>query len=98
MFASPRTLAWTPGTKGKVVGTPSYTPMQNAKECQAQADNLKGIIVLMRPARPIALADKPLFRRLTSEELAEEERSTGTETAPDVPAYLRRPPLPGAKA
>jgi len=71
--------------------------MQNARECQAQAHTLKGKIVLMRPARQLAIGDKPLFRRLTAEELAEEERLTGAETNPDVPAYLRRPPLPGAK-
>ena len=81
-------LAWAPGTKGKVVGTPSYIPMQNASECQAQVDNLKGKIVLMRPPRQLGLADKPLFRRLTAAELAEEESVTGTEMSdmPGVPS------------
>jgi carboxypeptidase Q len=52
--------AWTPSTKGELVGTPVYVGDKSADEINAMAARIRGAIVLMQPARKAFIdADRP---------------------------------------
>jgi hypothetical protein len=51
--------AWSPSTKGDVVGTPVMIGGKTAEEVTAMRDRLKGAIVLMQPEARFITADRP---------------------------------------
>ena len=67
-FARP----WSLGTHGPISGTPVLAVLERAEDFARWKGKLKGKIVLMGAARPLAPIMTPPGRRFTDEELAEE--------------------------
>jgi carboxypeptidase Q len=62
--------AWTPSTKGEVVGTPVYIGDKSADEINAMARRLRGAIVLTQPARKAFITEDRLQPSATDEHVA----------------------------
>ncbi|MGH9591991.1 MAG: M20/M25/M40 family metallo-hydrolase, partial [Bryobacteraceae bacterium] len=64
-------LAWTPGTNGTINADAMIATIANEGDFAKYAGKLKGKIVLLTPARVIAMSTEPLAHRYTDAELAE---------------------------
>ena len=68
--------AWTPGTNGAVKGEPVHVVINAPEDIEKYRGKLAGKIVMLGDSRIPAPIDKPLFVRLTKEELEKESQYT----------------------
>jgi carboxypeptidase Q len=85
---------WSPATNGPVTGDAVHVTIQDEKDFDNYRGKLAGKIVLLGAMRPVPPVEKPLFTRLTDqelEELAKYEISNRGGISPDrLRAYLQR--------
>jgi hypothetical protein len=80
---------WSPATNGPVSGEAVYVELKDEADLAKYTGKLKGKIVLLGAMRPTPDITEPLFRRYTTQELAEMETyPTGRAGAPDYTKLL----------
>jgi hypothetical protein len=96
-------LAWTPGTKGVVSGTPIFTPLRTDDDFDRYLNivetffaehkgKLRDKIILIRDPRRLEVQDEAASRRLTANEL--QERAAAAEPLEPIAIDLENPVIP----
>ncbi|HEV2278359.1 MAG TPA: M20/M25/M40 family metallo-hydrolase [Acidobacteriaceae bacterium] len=80
---------WSPPTNGPVTGDAVHINIQDEKDFDQYRGKLEGKIVLLGPMRPVPPVDKPLFTRLTDQELQELAQYQISERGAISPERLR---------
>ncbi|RMD91086.1 MAG: M20/M25/M40 family metallo-hydrolase [Alphaproteobacteria bacterium] len=81
LYALP--LSWHPGTNGVIRGEAIKAIIKSEKDFEKFKGKLKGKIVLLSDGGKPSIPDKPLFRRLSAEELAKREAFRIPDDEPD---------------
>jgi hypothetical protein len=66
-------LAWTPGTNGTITAEAVHAVLSSEADLEKHKGKLRGKIVLIQPAKLIAMSVAPLARRLTEKDIEERQ-------------------------